>query len=87
MPSETIDRSILEIIDATDDGSEADPRIKRLKGLLKTIRINRYAIPIALALEGGDRGKAAQIAVEAKKNGIDVDELKAAVRAQKSWKK
>ena len=82
MAQENIDASIAEII----DGVPEDPRIEKLRALLKTIRINRYAIPIVRELEKGDRNMAAQIAVEAKRAGIDVEELKQAVRTQKSWK-
>jgi len=87
MPSDNIENSF--DVDVIMDDMKDDPEVKRLKTikmlkeLLETVRINRRAIEIIRALDAGNRNKAAEIAVEAKKAGIDPDDLKAACRAQR----
>ncbi len=79
MTSDTIELSIEEII----DGPRQSPEVAMLQGLLKTVRVNRRAIEIIQALDAGDKKKAAEIALEAKKAGIDPNDLKAACRIQR----
>jgi hypothetical protein len=74
----------ITIDDAWDDKETG--RIEVLKGLLQKVRVNRHAIGIVRALDAGEKSKAAEITFEANREKIELEELKAAFRAQKKIK-
>ena len=69
--------SYIEILDDIEGFEE----MGMLQELLKTVMTNRRAMGILKALEEGDSEKAKDIAKEAKKEGLQVADIKAACKA------
>lgn len=51
MATENPEKAFYEV----EDGSAGDPKVEFLKGLLKSVQVNRRALGIIRAMKGGDK--------------------------------